>query len=79
MTELNYLPLVHVSTYVTVKSETRVVKVSHYVANLCSKSNTTLTETNTELQKKLQYQVYNTIFIVPEVHSIVASSELRYN
>jgi hypothetical protein len=65
--------------YVTVKSETGVVKISHYAANLCSEPNTMLMETNTELQKKLQYQVYNTFFTVPEVHSVVASSELRYN
>jgi predicted GTPase len=36
-------------------------------------------QTNTELQQKLQYQVYNTPVMVPEVHTVVASSELKYN
>lgn len=72
--------LLHIlAIYVTVKSETRVVKISHNAANLCSRLNTVTKETNIGLQKKFQYQVYSTFFIVPEVHSVVASSKLRCN
>jgi predicted GTPase len=54
-------------------------KISPCCASLCSEFNTTSMETNIELQQKLQYQVYNTSVMVPEVHSVVASSELKYN